>query len=258
MTAAQPIIEMQGVAVGSLQRPNVAEIENINWRAMPGDFWIVGGLHGTGKSSFISTAAGLQRALEGTVRVFGKDLFALHEGELLQERKRIGVIFENGGRMFSRQTVFENVALPLRYHHDWTERDAEAQVGELLEATGLTRFANEPVALLSPAFQQRTGLARALALKPELLLLDKPMIASRDRRWWPELLKRLCDGSPLTNGKPVTIVVTTEDLQAWVEFGKQFAVLKKRQWQVLGTQAEFTERLEPIMHEFWTDDLRQE
>ena len=252
------VIEMRGVAIGGTQRPDIAEVEGVNWRATHCDFWIIGGLQGSGKTGFISTAAGLQRPLAGSVEIFGKDFFTLHEAELLEERRKVGVVFENNGRTFSRLTVYENVALPLRYHHDWSDDQAQAEVERLLEFTGLTRFAREPVSLLSPSFQQRTGLARALALRPEILLLDKPLVASRDRRWWPELLKQLNDGSPLTGGRPMTIVVTTEDLQVWGEFGKQFAVLSKKGWHVLGSQSEFAEKMQPILNDFWSDDFTEE
>src|SRR4051812_15592431 len=92
------------------------EVEGINWRVMPKDFWIVAGLFGSGKSDFLATAAGLQRPSRGVVKLFGHETFTLKEEILVEHRRRIGLVFSNGGRLFNRLTVAENVALPLRYH----------------------------------------------------------------------------------------------------------------------------------------------
>src|SRR5687767_878139 len=105
-----PLLEMSEVSVASAARPNVAQLENVNWRLMPGDFWLIAGPHGSGKSDFLATAAALQRPLSGTVRWFGEDAWELKGDELVGERRRVGLVFENGGRMFRNLTVAENVA----------------------------------------------------------------------------------------------------------------------------------------------------
>ena len=82
------------------------------WTVAAGDYWVVGGLPGTGKSDLLATAAGLQRPLRGTHLLFGEDLARLDEPALIQKRLRVGLVFENGGRLFNRLTVAENLALP--------------------------------------------------------------------------------------------------------------------------------------------------
>ena len=231
-----PVLEMIEVAIASPQNPDVPALENINWRVNPGDYWVVGGLHGSGKSDLISTAAGLQNPLHGSVNLFGRDVSALREKELSDERLRVGVVFGDGGRMFNRLTVEENIALPLCYHRDLSMEEARSVVSEILELIELKPFAHHTATTLRQSWQQRVGLARALALKPEILFLDKPFIGLevRHRKWWFDFLAGLSSGIPFTNNQPVTLVLTTDNLQLWQEHGNQFALIKQNRWHSIG------------------------
>src|SRR6185503_1839481 len=113
-STTQPILEMINVAVASAQSPVTPAVEGVDWRVSEGDYWVVAGLPGSGKSDLLATAAGLQRPLSGTHLLFGKEPTQSPESELLSERLRVGLVFENGGRLFNHLTVAENVALPLR------------------------------------------------------------------------------------------------------------------------------------------------
>ncbi|MGI8966560.1 MAG: ATP-binding cassette domain-containing protein [Limisphaerales bacterium] len=239
-----PILEMLEVALASPQNPEEPILENINWRVQRGDYWVVAGLHGSGKSDLIFTAAGLQNPLRGTVNLFGRDISHLKEKDLLRERLRIGVVFENGGRIFDRLTVAENIALPLRYHENGAPAEIEQRVQEILELTDLTSLSENMPSAISPSWQQRVGLARALALQPEILLLDKPFMGLelRHRKWWLDFLADLSHGISFTKNQPLTLVVTTDDLPLWMQQGNQFAVLKKKRWQVLGGRAELKDK----------------
>ena len=254
-----PLIEMVDVSIAADAVAGSREIVGINWRVSVGDFWAIGGLHGSGKSNLISTAAGLQRPSKGILKVFGHDLFDLHEHELLKERLRIGMVFENGGRIFSNLTVSENVGLPLRYHHNWSPAEAQAAVNEVLQLTDLEQFAHNTPGMLNPSWQQRVGLARALALKPEILLLERPLagLELRHRRWWLDFLRQLSAGIAFTNSKPVALVVTTDNLEIWADQARQFAVLKNNRWHVLGGQAELRASNETLVRELWSDDLNE-
>ena len=247
-----PLIELSDVTVGSPYRPEVPEIEHVQWDIVRGEFWIVGGLNGTGKSDLLATAAGLQRPLQGVVRWFGDDIWDLKESDLIRERQRVGLVFENGGRLFRNQTVAQNIALPLRYHHDATRHDVGDELERLLEVTELSSRANALAGTIGLAWQQRAALARALALRPEVMLIDKPTIGAGHWNWWYDFLGKLSRGEIFKDYGPVTIVLSTDDFPRWTEQGNRFALLKKNHWQVLGDRAEFAGK--PV-REFWSEDV---
>lgn len=256
LAAAEPVplVELSDVAASA----NRAALEApINWRIMPGDYWVIGGLHGSGRADLIATAAGVQPAVRGIVQLFGQDISAMKEETLLRSRLRIGIVFERGGRIFNHLSVAENVALPLRYHKDWTVDEAEPEVTALLNLTGLSPFAGHPAGSLSIGWQQRVALARALALQPELLFLDKPLsgLDLRHRQWWIEFLDGLAAGSELAGGRAITLVVTADDLPSWLDHGKQFAALKNNRWHVLGTRAELKSDKQNSLSDLWIEDM---
>ena len=136
-----PVIELVNVSVGAGGRPNSATLEGINWRISAGDYWVVGGLPGSGKSDLLATLAGLYRPLSGTSKLFGRDVAELSEDDFRAARLRIGLVFEGGGRLFNQLSVAENVALPLRYHRSQPGVEAGERVKAILDATGLNPWA---------------------------------------------------------------------------------------------------------------------
>jgi len=239
ITSAPPVIEMIDATVASEREHDAPQIEKVNWQLAPGEYWVIGGWHGAGKTDFLSTAAGLQAPLTGTVRLYGTEVSALKEHELVEERKRIAVVYEKGGRMFPNLTVKENVALPLRYHNNWTAAESDEAAARILSWTGLASLEKNRPGNLNPSWRQRIGLARSLALEPGILLLDKPLLGLdlRHRRWWLDFLKLLSEKSPW-NGKPVTLAITADDLHPWIDQAQRFAVIKKNQFLPLGDNHE--------------------
>jgi len=231
-------MKMTDVTIGSLKAPEHIVFDEVNWSVAVGDFWAIGGLHGCGKSDFIATAAGLMPPLQGTYEVFGHVLDRGFERDLLSTRLKLGLVFD-GGQLLRHLTVAENVALPLRYHKDLSEDEADLQVGRLLDLTGLTRWTDERASALSRNWQQRAGLARALALKPEALLLDTPLtgLDPRDEKWWLEFLSRLSEGHEVFGGRPMTLVVSCDDLRPWANRADHLAVLRGRRFVPLPREA---------------------
>jgi ABC-type transporter Mla maintaining outer membrane lipid asymmetry ATPase subunit MlaF len=229
-----PVIEMTGVAVSATRDLDAAVAEEINWTVNAGDYWVVAGLHGSGKSDFLMLTDGLMAPQRGRYRFFGEEMPIFEEARL-KERLRLGLVFD-GGQLFNHLTVAENVALPLRYHHNLSRAKGASAVSELLEYTELTPWAERAPSQLGRSWQKRAGLARALALEPEVLLLDNPLagLDPHHVRWWLGFLDQLSKGHPLMHGRPVTLVVTTADFHPWKGQARQFAVLSKKGFVVLG------------------------
>ncbi len=242
-------LEMTGVGVASTT-PDQALLEDVNWTVTEGDYWIVGGLQGAGKSALLFTAAGLVPPLRGFFRVFGREIAPGYEAELLAARLMVALVFD-GGRLLDHLSLGENVALPLEYHQGTSAGECASRAASLLEFVGLADYTNRMPGTVNRNLQQRAGLARALALKPRVLLLDNPLtgLDPRDAWWWLDHIDQLAAGHPMNDGRPLTIVATGDDLRPWRTRARQFAVLDNRRFICLGSQAELTEHPEPSLQE---------
>jgi phospholipid/cholesterol/gamma-HCH transport system ATP-binding protein len=228
------VIEMRGVQVATLHDASLIVLENVNWTVLRGEFWVVAGPPHSGKSDLLLHEAGLMSPVSGTCCVFGGDTKDLAE-ERIAERQRIGLVFADG-KLFNQMTIAENVALPLRYHMNLTEEEMAQTVGTLLELLELTPCANLTPGNVAMIWRQRAALARALALKPELLLLDNPNggLMARHRYWLVNFLDQLWRGHEFFGGKPMTIVATTDDLRAWQHPQRKFAGVHEGSFAALG------------------------
>ncbi len=240
---------MREVALGTMHDLSLTVAEQINWTVAAGEFWVVGGLQGAGKSDFLMMTGGLMAPARGDYRLFGQPMPIFDEAQLPQ-RLRLGLVFD-GGRLLHHLTVWENVALPLRYHRNLTTAEAQTEVQSLLEALELTPWAQSTPGGLGRNWHQRVGLARALILKPDVLLVDNPL-AGLDLphlNWWLGILDQLSRGHPLLQNRPATLVVTAADLRPWKGRARHLAVLRDKRFTVFGPWAE---------HETGTDALMQQ
>jgi phospholipid/cholesterol/gamma-HCH transport system ATP-binding protein len=251
--AAPPVapIEMVGVAAAHEHAPTLAAIEDVNWRVGTGEFWAVGGFQGAGKSVLLGAAAGINRPLRGQLKLFESDIAELEATEAFARLLRIGLVFEGDGRVFASMTVAENIALPLLYH----ERDNEEEIADatraMLDLMELSELADTPIVQLPRHLRHRTALARALALRPEVLLVDNPLgrQTAREAGWWLRMLHQLAEGHPWFDKRPLTLAVTADDLRPWRECARQFAVLDQRRLRVIGGRAELDACAEDCVRE---------
>lgn len=143
---------------------------------------VVGG-SGTGKSVLMRSIIGLQTPDEGEIHVFGESMIGRLDDEALAIRKRWGVLFQ-GGALFSTLTVAENVEVPIREYYPNIGAQLRDEIAAYkIRLTGLPAEAGPKYpAELSGGMKKRAGLARALALDPDLLFLDEPRGPRPDRR----------------------------------------------------------------------------
>ena len=254
----EPALRMEGVSAGSMQDPDAIVAEGIDWTVAPGDYWVVAGLQGSGKSDFLMMAGSLMAPRRGQYRLFGQDMPIFEEARL-KERLRLGLVFD-GGQLFNQLTVAENIALPLRYHHNLSAEQAETAVRELVAAMELAPWAERVAGTLGRSWQKRVGLARALALKPEVLLVDNPLggLDLRQVNWWLGFLEQLSRGHALMQSRPMTLVVTAADLRPWKGRARQFAILRDRRFTVLGDWAQLRAASEELLHELLTERIQPE
>ncbi len=133
---------------------------------------IVGG-SGQGKSVTFKLVLGLMPVDSGRIFIHGKDVTGIRGGELERLRTQFGVLFQ-GSALFDSLTVFENVALPLRERTTKAEEEIQDRVAETLAQLELTGHEDKYPAQLSGGMKKRVGLARAMQLKPSIMLFDEP------------------------------------------------------------------------------------
>lgn len=146
-------------------------LDGLNFAVDSGEIFAVVGPSGAGKSTLAQCINLLERPTSGSVVVNGEDLTRLSYKQLRVARRRIGTVFQSSS-LLSRRTAAENIALPLEYL-GVTKGEAERRVRELLDRVGLTDRANAYPFQLSGGQRQRVGIARALALRPSVLLSDE-------------------------------------------------------------------------------------
>jgi len=143
------------------------------------------------------------------------------------------------------------VALPLQYHRNLSAGAAASEVQTLLKLMELTPLADITPANISGNWLQRAALARALALKPELLLLDNPLswLDARHRQWWLRFLDQLGRGHNWLGGRPLTLAATTDDLRPWQNAQRKFALLHDKKFSPLGSWSDVEASKDPVVKE---------
>ncbi len=242
-----PAIEMRGVSVGAMRDASFTVVEDVDWTVGPGEFWVIAGQQHSGKSDFLMMAAGLMPPVNGSYKFFGTEVEMFDEARLA-DRLRLGFVFENG-QLFNQLTIAENIALPLRYHKNLAAAETGRGVEGLLELMELAPLADVTPANVSANWLQRAALARALALKPEVLLLDNPFgeLDARHGQWWLRFLDQLSRGHEHFGSKPMTIVATADDLRPWQNTRRKFALLRDKKFIPLGAWNEVEMANDPIV-----------
>ena len=222
--------------------------ENLDLDVRRGEILGVVGGSGTGKSVLMRSIIGLQTPVEGDIRVFGEPTIGREETEAVEIRKRWGVLFQ-GGALFSTLTVAENVQVPIREFYPTMGMALMDEIAAYkVVMTGLPAEAGPKYpAELSGGMKKRAGLARALALDPELLFLDEPT-AGLDpigAAAFDNLTKSL----QRTMG--LTVFLITHDLDTLYAICDRVAVLAEKRVIAVGTIDELLALDHPWIQEYF-------
>lgn len=206
----------------------VTALQDIGLEIPAGSIFGIIGRSGAGKSSLLRTINRLERPTAGQVLVDSVDIGTLNESELVQLRRRIGMIFQHFN-LLSAKTVFDNVALPLRVA-GLREEHVTQRVTELLTLVGLQDKHQTYPSRLSGGQKQRVGIARALATHPEILLCDEATSAL-DPETTSSILQLLRD---INRRLGITIILITHEMSVIREIADQVLVLEKGRIAELG------------------------
>ena len=148
-------------------------LHDLNFAVRPGEIFGVLGNSGCGKSTLLKNLIGIFTPLSGRITLLGEELDPAHPDAFLKLMTRIGVTYQ-GGALFGSMTVAENVALPLELHTSMGREEIRETVREKLALVDLADFGDFLPGELSGGMRKRAGLARAIALSPQLLFFDEP------------------------------------------------------------------------------------
>ena len=205
---------------------------------------IVGG-SGTGKSVTLKHIIGLLKPDKGHVFVADQDITTMNDVELNRFRRHFGMSFQEGA-LFDSMSVYENVAFPLRRHTKMTEPEIRARVEECLEDVHLHGVERKRPSELSGGMRRRVGFARAISLKPDILLFDEPTTGLD-----PVISDVIADLIVEMDQKLGTTTVTiTHDMKVAFKIADRVAMLHEGHIIAQGTPEEFQACKNPIVEQF--------
>ena len=220
-------------------------LRGVNLTIRDGETMVIIGRSGIGKSVLLKHIIGLMKPDEGQVIVDGEEVSRAGEEALRRIRLKFGMLFQ-GAALFDSLTVGENVAFPLREHTRMEEPAVQDRVRECLGYVGLSGIEHLKPAELSGGMRKRVGLARALAIKPRVILYDEPTTgvdpigADAINR----LIVRLHDRLKATG------VVVTHDMVSAYKIGDRIAMLHEGRILQVGTVEEIRSTSNPVVRQF--------
>jgi len=239
-------IEIRGLEKG-FGGPNI--LDGVDLDFVDNAITTVLGPSGTGKSVLLKHIVGLLEPDYGTVEVFGRDIWGVPSSERYELRKRFGVLFQDGA-LFGSMNLYDNVAFPLRKHTDKTEAEIRDIVMSHLVEVGLEGAVNKAPNEISGGMRKRAGFARALVMRPDVVLFDEPDSGLDPVR--TKLLSQLIQQVHQEHGG--TYIVITHDIPTARTVSDYVAVLWKGKIIHYGTADEAFASEDPFVRQFLSGD----
>jgi glycine betaine/proline transport system ATP-binding protein len=215
------------------QTGHVVAVQDVSFKVRKGEIFVIMGLSGSGKSTLIRCISRLIKPSYGQVLLEGNDILRMADKELLELRRhKMSMVFQHFG-LFAHRHVVDNVAYGLEVQGlDLKTRQARAK--EMIKLVGLQGWEYHYPTMLSGGMQQRVGIARALAVNPEILLFDEPFSAL------DPLIRRELQDELLSLQKQMhkTILFITHDFLEAVKLGDHIAIMKDGAIVQVGTPIE--------------------
>lgn len=213
------VLSLKDVTIGY---DNNIIMQDINFDVRRGEIISILGQSGCGKSTLLKNIIGLYTPIKGSITIFGRSLAKCSEIRRKVMMKKMGITYQSGALLGSL-SVAENVALPLEEHTEKSADEIAAVVREKLALVGMDKFADYMPSEISGGMKKRAGLARALALNPELLFFDEPSagldpISSAE---FDSLIKSIRDSIN------ATVVLVTHELDSIFAISDRVIVLDK-------------------------------
>ena len=202
-----PAIALKDVVkVYSIGTEKLRALDGVSLDIYPGEFACIIGRSGSGKSTLLNMMAGLEKPTKGSIRIAGKQIERMNEGQLVQFRlSNVGFVFQSFN-LFATHTALDNVAMPLMYK-GVDKRTRTARARKMLTAVGLKTHMRHKPTQMSGGQQQRVGIARALVTQPKILFADEPT-GNLDFNTSREILRLIRD---ICHEKNTTLIMVTHD-----------------------------------------------
>ncbi len=239
---AEPPIQVRALRK-SFGRQKV--LNGIDIEVAQGETLSVLGQSGTGKSVLLKIIIGLQQPDSGSVRIHGREITGLPREQINEIRMKIGFLFQNSA-LYDSLTVEQNVAFPLKRHFQLPGAERRKRVRELLSSVGMDKDLDKLPGEISGGMQKRVGLARALALSPDILLFDEPT-AGLDPITASEIDDLILK---LRKEMGITSIVVTHDLPSARAVSDRLALMRDGQILVQGSFKELQESKDDFVAQF--------
>ncbi|MCX5702488.1 MAG: ABC transporter ATP-binding protein, partial [Candidatus Omnitrophica bacterium] len=220
-------------------------LDNLSLKIERGTTCVIIGRSGCGKSVLLKHIMGLLKPESGAILVDGKDINKLNEKELDALRLRMGMVFQ-GGALFDSMTVGQNVGFGLIEHNRLNQKELLERVEESLCMVDLGGIENLKPSELSGGMKKRVALARAICIKPDIILYDEPTTGV-DPITADSINKLIRD---LHDKLKVTSIVVTHDMKSAYSIADRIAMLYQGKIIAEGTASEIQNSQHPIVHQF--------
>lgn len=206
------------------------------------------GKSGEGKSVTIKHIMGLMKPTEGKITVDGEDISAFDQDDLMEYRKKFGMLFQHAA-LFDSLSVCENVIFPLKEHSIMPLVQMHERVDEVLEMVGLPNIKQKFPNQLSIGEKKRVGLARALAMSPKIMLYDEPTTGMDPlvSEMIDELITAVNSGN-----RELTSVVISHDLKAALATAENIIMLYKGKVALTGVPDDFRHSHDAVVRQFFS------